>query len=910
MSPAARALLMTLLAATARADAGDIHGSVADSTTRLPIAGVEVRIASVTDSTNVRHVYTLDDGVFRFSAVPTGSWKLVALAMGYARLQRTIRFAGGELDLGNMIMPPLPLALPEVVVKATPPPAVQHGDTTEFSSGAVATHPDATAEDLVAKLPGITVDHAGTVKSNGEDVEQVLVNGRPYYGSDATLALRSLPAELIDRIQVFDKLSDQSEFTGVDDGQTTKTMNVILRSDEPVTFGRAFAGGGRDGRYQGGGHLNAILGDTHIAAIGQSNNLSQQNFSSQDLLGVLGNGSSGRSDKDRKKDANSFLVGPQDGITTTNAIGGHVDARPGGLVDVSQSYFFNSGDNHNAQDIARQYAVPHDSVTSYSQRETSARRGLDQRLDGRYTWAADSTAIDVPRLYFQSHRRSTSSAAENDVAPGQLLSRATNLSHSDAAGHDLSNHLLLRHRFGVPGRTISLDIGAHHELKDVRGDLSSTIEDDSPVAANDTLNQRQDLHTTSSSVTGRLVFTEPVGSSGTLLAMLAPGFIDSRSVHHGWEPDAAGLFTAPIGPLTNTFRSISTSQAAGLGYATRHKDLRIALNLAVQRSSLRAQRLVPGAADLAWRSRWDALPSVVLKQKLPHHRNLTLSWTTAIRPPTITQLQDVVDDSDPLVLSVGNPQLTEPYTQSIVCRYSATDPARSRSAFLGLSYQHTNDAIGVGTWATGRDTVLRGVTVEHGAELVSPINAGSASSLNLFGVYSRPVKAIGSLVHFNSGVTWTQTPGTLDDVPERADVIGLSQGVVVASSISPALDFTLSYTGTYNIVRSTLGTRGNTNYFTHTASLRLNAIALGGFVVRQELDHTMNAVPNGDEVLWNSSIGQKLLHDHLDLRITASDLLARNRSVTRTVTDAYIQDEHNLATPSAYLLTATYTWGQ
>src|SRR5690242_2342776 len=225
MKIAARAFLLTLLAGIARAGPGDIRGSVADSTTRMPIAGVEVRLASASDSSNVRHVYTLDDGVFRFSAVPAGTWKLVALGMGYSRLVRTIEFAGGELDLGNVFLQPLPLALPEVVVKSSPPPAVQRGDTTEFSSGAVATHPDATAEDLVAKLPGITVDHSGAVKSNGEPVQQVLVNGRPYYGSDPTLALRSLPAELIDKIQVFDKLSDQSEFTGIDDGQTTKTMN-------------------------------------------------------------------------------------------------------------------------------------------------------------------------------------------------------------------------------------------------------------------------------------------------------------------------------------------------------------------------------------------------------------------------------------------------------------------------------------------------------------------------------------------------------------------------------------------------------------------------------------------------------------------------------------------------------------
>src|SRR5262249_29150313 len=152
-----------------------------------------------------------------------------------------------------------------------------------------------------------------------------------------------------------------------------------------------------------------------------------------------------------------------------------------------------------------------------------------------------------------------------------------------------------------------------------------------------------------------------------------------------------------------------------------------------------------------------------------------------------TQLRDVVDDGNPLALTVGNPHLTEPYVQTVVCQYSATDPRRSRSRFLAFSYQHTTDAIGLGTWTAARDTVIRGVAVRHGAELVSPINVHGAASLTLFGLWSRPVHALGSLAHFTTGATWTQTPGTLDDAPERADVFGLSQGVVLASNISPAL---------------------------------------------------------------------------------------------------------------------------
>src|SRR5262249_39847696 len=154
------------------------------------------------------------------------------------------------------------------------------------------------------------------------------------FGSDPTLALRNLPAEVIEKIQVFDKLSDQSEFTGIDDGQTTKTMNVILRSDHPVTFGKTYGGGDGDGRYAAGGNENATLGDTRTAVVGLSNNINQQTVSAKAILGGRSPGNqradgSGASrfgtDRNRKDDANSFLVGPQDGVTTTNSIGTHLE---------------------------------------------------------------------------------------------------------------------------------------------------------------------------------------------------------------------------------------------------------------------------------------------------------------------------------------------------------------------------------------------------------------------------------------------------------------------------------------------------------------------------------------------------------------------------------------------------------
>jgi hypothetical protein len=156
------------------------------------------------------------------------------------------------------VLTPRALELGEVAVEAAAPPVTQKADTTEFSARSFKTHPDATAEDLLAKMPGISIRN-GTVTSNGETVQQVLVDGKPFFGGDPTLAIRNLPADVIDKIQVFDKLSDQAEFTGFDDGQSQKTINLMLRPDRRNSqFGKVYGGVGGEGQYLTGGNDNVM----------------------------------------------------------------------------------------------------------------------------------------------------------------------------------------------------------------------------------------------------------------------------------------------------------------------------------------------------------------------------------------------------------------------------------------------------------------------------------------------------------------------------------------------------------------------------------------------------------------------------------------------------------------------------
>ena len=336
-------------ATAAPATVTSLHGRFVDPTTNAAVTGVQVKLISLADTSDVHRATGKDDGSFEIAGLGVHAYRLEATRLAYDPLRIVLRVTQARQDAGAIALTPNAVNVKGVTITASPAPAVIRADTTEFRASAVKTHKDATAEELVQKMPGVTVEN-GRVKSNGESVQQVLVNGKPFFGSDPTAAMRNLPADVIDRIQVYDRGSDQAEFSGFDDGNSQKTMNFILRNVE-AKFGKVYGGYGDRDRYQSGGNATYLKGATRVTLLGLSNNINKQNFSPQDLFGALGNGAGGGAAMRMMMfggggrpgggfrpggggpirmgggglgsgfDPGNFFVGQQDGISTTHSGG-------------------------------------------------------------------------------------------------------------------------------------------------------------------------------------------------------------------------------------------------------------------------------------------------------------------------------------------------------------------------------------------------------------------------------------------------------------------------------------------------------------------------------------------------------------------------------------------------------------
>ncbi|MFI5206207.1 MAG: TonB-dependent receptor, partial [Candidatus Paceibacterales bacterium] len=325
------------LAPTIYAQNSSVSGILTDKMDKSSLIGADAVLLHPSDSSIYKGSVADVNGRFVIGNVVNGKYILKVFYLGYAEYFKNIEVTDVLYNAGTILLEQKTNVLKAVEIVAKIPTAVQKNDTTEFNAKAFKTNPDATAEDLVNKVPTISSQN-GTVQAQGENVQQILVDGKPYFGGDPNTVLKNFPAEVIDKIQVFDQLSLQSQFTGFNDGNTTKTINIITKPNmRNGTFGKVYGGYGDNDKYRAGGNLSFFKGNRHISIITQSNNINEQNFSSEDLLGVLGGsgggggggqaggggfGGSGQGGGGGSgNNSNNFLTTQQNGITKTNAVG-------------------------------------------------------------------------------------------------------------------------------------------------------------------------------------------------------------------------------------------------------------------------------------------------------------------------------------------------------------------------------------------------------------------------------------------------------------------------------------------------------------------------------------------------------------------------------------------------------------
>jgi len=833
---------------------------------------------------------TNDDGSYTISNISNGNYRMVVNYLGFKKYRKRLTI-DKDIIWEDIILDEDVLEIDGVEITGTMIQAIQKGDTTVFNAGAFKTLPDADAKELIAKIPGIQIE-GGAVKANGENVTKVTVDGKEFFGNDPNVALNALPAEVIEKIEIIDEQSEQSQFTGFDDGNTTKTINIVTKSDRRNgEFGKIYAGYGQEDRYQAGGNINIFNGDQRTSIIGLSNNINQQNFSTDDLLGVTGSSGNSRRGRRGRGGANNFLVGQQAGIANTNSIGLNFSDKWGEKVDFSGSYFFNRSDNTLDQDIEQEYFGEDIGGDIYSETNLTESGNQNHRVQGRINIELDenNTLRIQPRISWQDNETNEFSDTEFLRSSG-LPDLANNTYKSNQSGLNLRNSIRYRHSFEKKGRTLSLSFGNSYAPKDGLSSLETNLSLD--TTGNDDIQYSLDDNS-DWGIETEVSYTEPISDRAQLIVEYEfekDHGEDSRNTSIGTTIENSRTLPS----LSNDLETDELTHTVSTGYRWRKDKTSLMVRARVENTSILADQALP-SSFMSDKSYTNFLPFVMARMEFSGKKNLRLYYRPRTNNPSANQLSETIDNSNPLQLSKGNIDIEQGYQHSLFARFSSTNTKKGTVLYVFAGGDYSNNYIGQRTYLGGRDVeIYDQLNIDPRAQLTIPENLSGYYNLRSYVTIGLPVTAIKSKLNFNINGNHTNTPSIIDDLENEITNSSLGFGVSLTSNISTNVDFTISSNTNIGRATNSLQSEQNTNFTNQTTGLKLDVIFPWGITWRNQLNHQLyRGYGDGFDdsfLLGIMSIGKKFLkNNRAEVGLSVFDLFNQNQAISRTVDNTFIQ---------------------
>lgn len=864
-----------------------LQGTVQGEEDQSTFPGATVILKNLPDSTSAYGVTTDFNGHFTMPDVRAGKYLFEVSFIGYAPVVKTIQ-VNENINFGNINMKEGTTTLSEIEIVAETLVGTQSGDTTEFSSKSFQTTKDASAQDLVTKMPGIAVVD-GQIQAQGEAVQTILVDGKPFFEGDVQSALQNLPSEVIAAIQVYDKKSDKAELSGFDDGERTKTINIVTKPDRRKgQFGKTSAGYGTDSRYQLGASVNLFNNDQRITLTGLSNNINMVNYTA---------------DPNSQGESRT-----QNGIINTNNLGINFSDEWDKL-EIAGSYYFSHRDNEGSARLDRTYILPSDSGQVYSESSSNNRTNMDHNLNARVDYKLDENNSFRWRpnisLRHDKNNDEFEGRTENDEG---LLNQTTNNSNSRNQDYDFDSRLFYSHKFNKEGRSLTIRQEAGYHTND----------DESARLARNIYYNREDSLERLDQTSGRdrkavnwgfqTSYTEPLGdfSMMELEYEITNKVNDSDQLTYDNEEPEYVLDTA----LSNTFESGYFTQQTELGYQYNKDKVRMQVEVEYQSAKLKNSQGFPAPFEME-RNFNSILPSVRVDYNLTETKRLELDYFTHTNEPSIGQLQAVIDNSNPLQLKTGNPELGQTYNHWVRARYRESSK-KGKTVYASVESSFIKDYVtNATTIAEETQEVTDDVILEEGSQLIKPENADGYYRFKTYFHYGKPVDYIKSNLNIRGMVNYDRRPGIINSQASFVKSTDLMLGLSLSSNISEKVDFNFSTRGVYHIINNSLRPALDNEYYNQSTHLRSTWIFGNEFVWRTDVNHRLNTgLAKGYDrsyMILNMSVGKKFLKDDLgELSLNVFDLLDENNNVGRTVTDTYIQDRESAVLNRYLMLTFTY----
>jgi len=872
---------------------GSATGTIINAKDKLPIDYATVAVKSLKDSSVVGSANTNTDGGFEFKGLAPGNYRLYVAYLGLKSVTKdfTVSNAGNRVDLGAVSMENSGLDLKTVEIIGEVPPVVVKKDTIEFNAGSFKVRENAVVEDVLKRLPGVEVAKDGSIKAQGETVTRIKVDGKDFFGNDPLLATKNLPADMIDKIQVIDQMSEQSQFTGIDDGNREKIINITTKKDRKNgIFGNSSAGYGSDDRYDVNVNVNKFNNDEQMSVVAQFNNVNKQNFGEGGGRGRQGGGGNGS---------------PQ-GITNTNAAGLNYANIFKNKTEINANYFFNKTSLFNEQTSFRQNLLG-STITTFANQLTSTTERLNHRFNFMIDTKIDSvTTIKIqPNFTFTESNSARNSAYTNVFNNSQTI--GTQAYTTKSTSPSLGNNVLIRRKFLRRGRTLSLNVNTNwndnnaenfNDIQNYTTNIAGT--------AQEFTNQFNDTQGNSFGNTSRLVYTEPLSKTFSLELNYENryNFSDSERFTYNFNP-VTSRYDLIAETYTNTYENTTLNNSLGFSFNKTEKKYTWNAGLAVQNTDRKNDNITTGR--VVNQNFYNLTPSAQFRYTFSNSKRIRVNYRGNTQQPSISQIQPIPDNSNTQSIPIGNPDLKPSFTNNLNIVYNNFDFTNYRSFFLYINANQTINAFGnngilitddADTTRNGKIAILpinvKGVyNVNAGSSLGLPIISGNKLNLN--------INLNGS---FGRGVNFTNS------IENISNDYSVTNGYKLVSSFDK-FDFTAGINGTVNKSTYSANPNQNTTYYTMNPTIDISYLLPGEVRIAADVDYFQNtgrgAAFDTKYVLFNSYISKQLLKNRGTFKFAVNDILNQNQGISRTSSNNTITDLNYNVLKRYFMLSFTYS---
>ncbi|SIT13229.1 CarboxypepD_reg-like domain-containing protein [Zobellia uliginosa] len=886
-----------------------ITGKVVDAVSEQPLEATTIYAESPKDSALV--AYTISDEIGSFTLEDRSGVKEVNLFFSYNGYKTKVMKVElkDHVKLGTLLLEEQAEELKGVSVVGDRVPITIKKDTLEFNADSFKTRPDATVEELLKKLPGVEVDGDGKIMVNGKEVSQVLVNGQVFFSNDPKMATKSLPKDIISKIQITDTKTKAQEFTGESGDGSSKTINLMIKEDmNKGILSRLTAGYGTDERYQANALFNYFNGDERFSLVAASNNINSAGFSFDEIYDMIGRTRGGGFSVNR--DGGFSIAGLNfgfgEGITTSNTLGASYANSKKGEYEITGNYFFASSDSYNDERMSRENILPSgsfftDRESSFEGNTVSNRGGANLIFDIDKTLRVTlSPSMSVNRTS-SVNASSTRSSTENNG----LLNENENLTSEDGVNRNFSNRFDITKKLDTLGTYVRLFFNNGNEQNNNESRLNTVSRIFGENARTDERNQNTEFEAKNDSYEVGFDYRQALAKK----LFLELGYEQKEDKNSNIRSvfdlnEVAGTYSDFNSALSSDFLFKTSRKTPSIGIKKDTEKLRLGLDMEYQFSDLDNTEVLRSTSFS--KSYKNILFRGYVNYNLDKSKRIGVHYNSGVDLPRINQLQPVANVSNPLNVVTGNPDLEPSISRNLYFNYNNFNWKERTGLFVyvGLNYQ---------------DNLISSVTETDEDLLRRTTYTNVDGNYNHYGGlgYSKEIKKDSTFkvkFNFRPYFNLQKNVGFVNGQRLEAKRNSFSPRITTTLNFKEFLEIEPGYSINLNSTKYNLDSYDDINFTSHNAELKTTLYwpknVIWGNDIRYNYNGSVGNNFDKDAVFWNMSLGVQMFKKSATLKLLAYDLLNQNINTKRITGQDFIQDEQGTVLTRYFMMSLTYKFDQ